>query len=72
MSTGRNLPEIKRIILALQKHDEDNVSTPANWHPGDDVIIGAPLTLEEAERRMASEDENLVKYDWYLTMKKDR
>ena len=72
MSTGRNLPEIKRIILALQKHDEDNVSTPANWHPGDDVIIGAPLTLEEAERRMASEDKNLVKYDWYLTMKKDR
>lgn len=72
MSTGRNLPEIKRIILALQKHDEDNVSTPANWHPGGDVIIGAPLTLEEAERRMASEDENLVKYDWYLTMKKDR
>ena len=72
MSTGRNLPEIKRIILALQKHDEDNVSTPANWQPGDDVIIGAPLTLEEAERRMASEDEGLVKYDWYLTMKKDR
>ena len=72
MSTGRNLPEIKRIILALQKHDEDNVSTPANWQPGDDVIIGAPLTLEEAERRMASEDKNLVKYDWYLTMKKDR
>ncbi len=72
MSTGRNLPEIKRIILALQKHDEDNVSTPANWQPGDNVIIGAPLTLEEAEVRMACEDEDLVKYDWYLTMKKDR
>jgi peroxiredoxin (alkyl hydroperoxide reductase subunit C) len=72
MSTGRNLPEIKRIILALQKHDEDNVSTPANWQPGDNVIIGAPLTLEEAEARMADESEDLVKYDWYLTMKKDR
>ena len=72
MSTGRNLPEIKRIIVALQKHDEDNVSTPANWQPGDNVIIGAPLTLEEAETRMADESEDLVKYDWYLTMKKDR
>ncbi len=72
MSTGRNLPEIKRIIVALQKHDEDNVSTPANWQPGDNVIIGAPLTLEEAEARMADESEDLVKYDWYLTMKKDR
>ena len=72
MSTGRNLPEIKRIIVALQKHDEDNVSTPANWQPGDNVIIGAPLTLEEAEARMADESKDLVKYDWYLTMKKDR
>ncbi|MBR6473584.1 MAG: peroxiredoxin [Firmicutes bacterium] len=72
MSTGRNLPEIKRIVVALQKHDEDNVSTPANWQPGDNVIIGAPLTLEEAEARMASDDEDLVKYDWYLTMKKDK
>ena len=72
MSTGRNLPEIKRIVVALQKHDEDNVSTPANWQLGDNVIIGAPLTLEEAEARMASEDEDLIKYDWYLTMKKEK
>ena len=72
MSTGRNLPEIKRIILALQKHDEDNVSTPANWQPGDKVVVGAPLTLEAAEERMGSKDEDMVVYDWYLTMKKDR
>ncbi|MBQ5954931.1 MAG: peroxiredoxin [Firmicutes bacterium] len=72
MSTGRNLPEIKRIILALQKHDEDNVSTPANWHPGDRVVMGAPLTLEDAENRMALEDEDVKVYDWYLSMKKDK
>lgn len=72
MSTGRNLPEIKRIILALQKHDEDNVSTPANWQPGDKVVVGAPLTLDAAEERMATKDEDMVVYDWYLTMKKDR
>lgn len=72
MSTGRNLPEIKRIILALQKHDEDNVSTPANWQPGDRVVMGAPLTLEDAENRMALEDEDVKVYDWYLSMKKDK
>ncbi len=72
MSTGRNLPEIKRIILALQKHDEDNVSTPANWQPGDRVVMGAPLTLEDAEKRMALEDEDVKVYDWYLTLKKDK
>ncbi len=72
MSTGRNLPEIKRIILALQKHDEDNVSTPANWQPGDRVVMGAPLTLEDAEKRMSLEDEDVKVYDWYLTLKKDK
>ena len=39
MTTGRNFNEIKRIILALQKADKDNVATPANWHPGDDTIV---------------------------------
>ena len=72
MSTGRNLPEIKRIILALQKHDEDNVSTPVNWQPGDRVVMGAPLTLEDAEKRMALDDEDVKVYDWYLTLKKDK
>ena len=72
MSTGRNLPEIKRIIQALQKHDEDNVSTPANWEPGDCVVMGAPLTLEDAEKRMALEDQDVTVYDWYLSMKKDK
>lgn len=72
MSTGRNLPEIKRIIQALQKHDEDNVSTPAGWQPGDRVVMGAPLTLEDAEKRMALDDEDVKVYDWYLTLKKDK
>ena len=39
----------KRVILSLQKHDDENVSTPADWKPGDDVVMGSPLTLEEAE-----------------------
>ena len=51
MSTGRNISEIIRIIQSLQKHDSDNVSTPADWRPGDDVLAGAPLTLEEAEEQ---------------------
>ncbi len=72
MSTGRNLPEIKRIIQALQKHDEDNVSTPADWKPGDRVVMGAPLTLEDAEKRMALEDQDVTVYDWYLSMKNDK
>ena len=70
MSTGRNIDEIKRIILSLQKHDADNVSTPADWNPGDPVVIGAPLTLEDAKKRMEDADENTIPYSWYLTMRK--
>lgn len=39
MSVGRNLDEIKRIVVALQTSDKMEVSTPANWKPGDDVIV---------------------------------
>ncbi len=70
MSTGRNLPEIKRIVQSLQAHDECNISTPADWQPGDDVLMGAPLTLEEAERRMA--DPDIQSLEWYLALKKNK
>lgn len=72
MSTGRNFDEIRRIIQSLQKHDEEHVSTPADWRPGDPVVMGAPLTLEEADKRMNDPAEGTVPYDWYLTFKEDR
>ena len=72
MSTGRNFDEIRRIIQSLQKHDEEHVSTPADWRPGDPVVMGAPLTLEEANKRLNDPAEGTVPYDWYLTFKEDR
>ncbi len=68
MSTGRNLPEIKRIVQSLQLHDAENVSTPANWQPGEEAILGAPLTLEEAQERL--EDESLRSLEWYVHFKR--
>ena len=70
MSTGRSLPEILRIVQSLQLHDQENVSTPANWQPGDEVILGAPLTLEEAEERMSGKDASVRSLEWYLAFKK--
>ena len=70
MSTGRNIPEILRIIQALQLHDEEGSATPANWEPGDDVLLGAPLTIEEAEQRMSGQDDSLEPVEWYLTIRK--
>ena len=71
MSTGRNFDAIRRIIQSLQKHDEEHVSTPADWRPGDPVVMGAPLTLEEANKRMNDPAEGTVPYDWYLTFKEE-
>lgn len=71
MSTGRNIDEIKRVVLSLQKHDAEAVSTPADWLPGDDVVMGSPLTLEEASERIKNSGDDVISYEWYLTAKKE-
>ena len=70
MSTGRNIPEIIRMIRALQLHDKEGCATPANWNPGDDVLLGAPLSIDEANARLNSSDQSLEPLAWYLTVKK--
>lgn len=50
-STGRNFDEILRVIDSLQLTSKFSVATPANWQDGDDVIIGAAVTDEEAKAR---------------------
>ena len=72
LTTGRNFDEIKRMIQALQKSDEAHCSTPADWRPGDDVIISAPVTCEAAAAGMASEAEDEYALDWFLRFKKDK
>lgn len=67
LSTGRNMAEFVRLIDALQTADEHNVATPANWQPGDKVVIGAPRTAEAAEERVG--EKGLECIDWYLCKK---
>ena len=64
MSTGRNLPEILRIIKSLQLHDSEQVSTPADWQPGEPALLGAPQTLWDADAR--ARDDSLENVEWYL------
>ena len=51
MSTGRNFDEILRVIDSIQLTAKHKVSTPANWKPGDDVIIGGNVSNEEAQKQ---------------------
>jgi peroxiredoxin (alkyl hydroperoxide reductase subunit C) len=66
LTIGRNMQEILRVIDALQTSDKHHVATPANWTPGDKVIIPAPKTQEMAEQRITEEYEYI---DWYLCKK---
>ncbi len=66
LTTGRNTDEILRLIDALQTHDKFKIATPANWRPGDDVIVPPPNTQEMAEQRVKEKYE--IK-DWYFAKK---
>jgi len=67
LTTGRNMAEILRLIDALQTTDQHGVATPANWKPGDKVIVPPPNTMEMAEERLKAGYECR---DWYLCFKK--
>lgn len=60
-SVGRNITEIKRIVIALQTSDAFHVATPAEWIPGEDVIVPAPTTTSGIKRG--------GEHDWFLRFK---
>jgi alkyl hydroperoxide reductase subunit AhpC len=49
MSTGRNFDEVLRVIDSLQLTAKHKVSTPAQWQPGEDVIISGSVSNDEAK-----------------------
>jgi len=57
------LVEIERTVIALQTHDSQHVLTPANWKPGDDVLI--PYQDE-----MTKVDPNVYRISWFMFAKK--
>lgn len=72
LSTGRNFDEIKRIIIALQKADSDACATPADWRPGDDVIVPTAGSCGVAKERMENQSDEQYCLDWFLCFKKSK
>jgi peroxiredoxin (alkyl hydroperoxide reductase subunit C) len=66
LTPGRNMDEILRLVDALQTTDKHGVATPANWRPGEKVIVPPPRTAEAAEERMKEKYECT---DWYFCKK---
>ncbi len=66
LTNGRAIPEVLRLVKALQTTDRYGVATPEGWHPGDKVIVPPPATAEDAEARM---HEGYECVDWYFCKK---
>jgi peroxiredoxin (alkyl hydroperoxide reductase subunit C) len=63
MEIGRNLNELKRTVMALQTSDHNQVLTPVNWEPGDDVLI-------YGSKNDGFSDPDVYQLAWFLTYKK--
>jgi peroxiredoxin (alkyl hydroperoxide reductase subunit C) len=69
LSLGRNFDELYRILQALKTADAFDVATPADWRPGDDLIVGPAGSCGTAKDRMDGK-EDMVCQDWFFCQKK--
>ena len=70
LSLGRNFEELYRVVIALQTADEFSVATPADWQPGDDVIVPTAGSCGVAKNRMDGKEGEMHCYDWFFCIKK--
>lgn len=70
LANGRNMDEVLRLVKAMQIADKHNVATPANWNPGDDVIVPPPGSCGSAKERTEKPDAGTRVLDWFMVLKK--
>lgn len=70
LALGRNFQEIKRALIALQTADNFSVALPADWQPGDDVIVPTAGSCGVAKDRMEDKSGEMTCYDWFFCTKK--
>jgi len=69
LSLGRNFDELYRVVIALQAADEFSIATPADWQPGDEVIVPTAGSCGVAKERMENKSD-MHCYDWFFCTKK--
>lgn len=69
LSLGRNFDELLRVIKALQTADHFEVATPADWRPGDPVIVPPPGSCGTAAQRISEHAEGQHCEDWFFCTK---
>ncbi|MCK9438778.1 MAG: peroxiredoxin [Patescibacteria group bacterium] len=68
LSLGRNFDELYRALIAMQAADKFSIATPADWRPGDEVIVPTAGSCGVAKERMENKDE-MNCYDWFFCTK---
>lgn len=68
-SLGRNFDEIKRVLIGLQTVDNYSVALPADWRPGDDVIVPTAGSCGIAKDRVEDKSGQMKCYDWFFCTK---
>jgi peroxiredoxin (alkyl hydroperoxide reductase subunit C) len=68
LSMGRNFEELYRALIAMKTADEFSVATPADWQPGDDVIVPTAGSCGVAKERMENK-KDMKCYDWFFCTK---
>ena len=69
LSLGRNFDELLRVIKALQTADHFAVATPADWRPGEPVIVPTAGSCGTAKERMEGHVEGVKCEDWFFCTK---
>ncbi len=69
LSLGRNFDELLRVVKALQTADHFSVATPADWRPGDPVIVPPAGSCGVAAERMADDSDGVQCQDWFFCTK---
>ncbi len=70
MNVGRDLDEILRLVKGLQYVDSHpGTACPANWRPGEKIILPPPQTIDDAAKRLAENAGNADAKDWYFVKK---
>lgn len=70
LTNGRNISEILRLLRAMQTSDQHKVVTPANWVPGQKVMVPPAKTVKELNQRMTDpQTSNLECMDWFWCYK---
>ena len=69
LSLGRNFDELLRVVKALQTADHYDIATPADWRPGEPVIVPPAGSCGTAKDRMDGKDSGVQCADWFFCTK---